>query len=178
MTQSVEGSNAGAHERRRFFRGQFGRNVGYRLFRREYELRVSAVIADTRNLQLRAGYEIAAPAGFANAAMAGLPSDAYPIADFPRLSVFSERIDHAGDLVTGRTWIDDSRKEAVFGYRIAMTDAAGLNFDSNGSGAGLAGPLLGQFEFSTRAIHLYFFHKQHLLQRTNYAVLASAPRRQ
>ena len=65
-------------------------------------------------------------------------SDSDPIADFPRLGVFPERIDHAGDLVAGRTWIYDSWKLALFGHRVAMTDATGLNLDSDLRGGGLA----------------------------------------
>jgi hypothetical protein len=95
--------------------------------------------------------------------MSALPSDSNPIADFPRPSVFSKRIDHAGDLVPGGTWISDSRKEALFGYRVAMTNAAGLDFDSYLSGARIAYGLFAKLEISTSAFHTHRFHKQALL---------------
>jgi hypothetical protein len=43
-----------------------------------------------------------------------------------------------------------------------MADAAGLNFDTDVSGSGLARRFLDQFEVSTGASHSYLFHEHNL----------------
>jgi hypothetical protein len=89
-----------------------------------------------------------------------MPSNSYSIAYFPRIRIFSERIDHTGNLVAGRVRIDDTREESFFGHRVAVTDPACLNPDSHRAAGRLRRPFLDQFEASTGAINAYDFHRQ------------------
>jgi hypothetical protein len=91
-----------------------------------------------------------------------MPTDSHPIAGFPGLSALSDGVDHAHDFVAGRARVDDSREEAILGHRIAMTNAAGLNFHSDVSGGGLTDRLFNQFKVSTGAFYLDFLHERNL----------------
>ena len=91
-----------------------------------------------------------------------MPSDAYTVADFPWIGSFTDRVDHARDLMPRRSRIGDSGHDAFLGYDVAMTDAAGLNFDSHGAADRLGHRLFGQAEISASAIHTHYFHRQPL----------------
>jgi hypothetical protein len=66
-----------------------------------------------------------------------MPAYSDPVANLPWVSVGSERVDDSGDLVTGRSRIDDSWPGAVLGKRVTVTDTACLNFDSGETAARL-----------------------------------------
>jgi hypothetical protein len=91
-----------------------------------------------------------------------VPANANAIADFPPLCVCSERIDHAGDLMTGRARVSDSWKEAFFGHRVAMVNAAGLYPDPGVSGGRLTYRIVDQLEAFTGASNSHFFHDENL----------------
>jgi hypothetical protein len=59
-----------------------------------------------------------------------MPSNSHSIPGFPWIGIRTYRIDHPRDFVPWRARIDDSWKDSLLGYDVAMTDAASLNPDS------------------------------------------------
>src|SRR5262249_6199476 len=114
VAERVEGGDSGTHERRGFFWSKFVGDAGEHLLRRHQKLRVAAIIANSRYLQVHAGDEIAAAARLAFPEIPAMPTYPDAVADFPRIGVLPQGIDDAGDLVAGHPWIDDPRKSPIF----------------------------------------------------------------
>src|SRR5215471_6606826 len=96
VTQCVEGSDARTHKGCSVFRGERVWNTSERHYRYGYVLSVAAVVADARNLQFHAGYEIAATARLAFSAVPAVPAYPDAVADFPWIRIGSERVDDPG----------------------------------------------------------------------------------
>src|SRR5579885_730429 len=158
VAQGIERGDARAHQGRRLLRGQFIGNMRKRFDRHGHELRIPAIVGDARNLQVHAGDEIAPPAPLAFAAVPAVPSDSDPISRLPRPSAFAHGVDHAGNLVAGRTRISDSGPGTFFGERIAMADAASLNPDPHPSRRRFIRAFFDWFETSAGLFHLHLLH--------------------
>jgi hypothetical protein len=78
-----------------------------------------------------AGEEIAAPAVFAESALAPVPPDADTITHRPSLHARSDGIDAADHFVARDTRQYCARKLRVPDHRVAVTDAAGFDLDAN-----------------------------------------------
>jgi hypothetical protein len=74
--------------------------------------------------------------------MAAVPAHAHALARLPLRNASAHRIHYADDFVTGDAGVLQSRPVAFLYQRIAVANAAGLNFDSH-----LAGSWLGNFTF-------------------------------
>src|SRR5271163_4041541 len=146
VPQRVEGRDAGAHQGSGFFRPQRAGDMGERLDRRDHVGRVAAVVADAWDLQKSAIDIIAAAAWIALEAISAVPSEADAIADSPIARIFAERLDDAGDFMSGRARIGDARPRAVLGEEIAVTYAACVDFDSDLSARWFEDFFFDQFE--------------------------------
>src|SRR5271163_1616469 len=119
-----------------------------RLDRRYHVRGVAAVVGDAGDLQKSAIDKIAAAAWIALEAISAVPSDADAIADFPITHFFAERLDHAGDFMSGRARIGDAGPCALLGEQVAVTYAARLNFDSNMSARGFEDFFIDDFKWT------------------------------
>ena len=146
VPQRVEGRDAGAHERSRFFRPQRVGDMRERLDRRDHVGRVAAVVADARDLQKSAIDKIAAAAWIALEAISAVPSDADAIADFPIARFVADRLDDAGDFMSRRARVGDAGPCALLGKQVAVTYAARLDFDPNLSARRVEDFLVDEFE--------------------------------
>src|SRR5579863_684103 len=90
-----------------------------------------------------------------------MPSDADPIADLPSRHARADRIDDARDFMTGHARIFDTGKETLLDDRIAMTNPAGLNLETNFSGIGSRDVALHDFDRTIRANDLCSSHLRH-----------------
>jgi len=61
-----------------------------------------------------------------------------------------------------RARIYDPRPAPFFGKNVAVTDAAGLNRDSDASGVRITHTFFDQFEIPASALHAYLLHEQNL----------------
>jgi hypothetical protein len=64
-------------------------------------------------------------------AIAAEPADADALPRLPWHNAIANRIDDADNLVPGHTRIGDERKNPLYGYRIAVTNAASLDTDTH-----------------------------------------------
>ena len=110
----------------------------------------------------RAAEEIAVAAGIAQTAMSAVPAHAHALAGFPLRHARAHGIHHAHDFMAGHTRILDARPVAFLHQRIAVADAAGLDFDPHLAGGGLWNFTFNDFKRSAGAGDLgsaHFWHK-------------------
>ncbi len=128
VAKTVEGGDAGAHERRRFDRRKFLGHQSQSADGREHVFGVAAIARDAGDVGgSLAGEELAAAAVVAIAAESAVPADADALSGFPSRDAGTNRIDHADDFVSGNAWILDTGEEAVLRHGIAVANAAGLD---------------------------------------------------
>src|SRR5262249_56522214 len=109
---------------------------------------VAAVEGNPGDRAGHTGEEFSAAAVNALPAIAAVPANAHMIARRPAAQAGADGIDDAGHLVTGDARILDSRKNSLFDDRIAVADAAGLDFDPEPSRRRLRDPPFDDFETS------------------------------
>jgi len=161
VAQRVEDGDAGAEERGGFGGGEIVGDCRYRLGGRDHVLGVAAVVSDARNLSVFAEREVAAAAGFAGKIMASMPADSYALAGLPLRDAFADRVDAAGDFVTGDARLPDSGPMTFFHERVAMADAAGFDLDADLPASGFVDVAFDQFKVSTGLAYLDGFHAGH-----------------
>src|SRR4051812_30992198 len=148
VAQGVEGCDAGAEERRGIDRregvGKHRDGAG----RRDHVLSIAAVEADAGDLLRDAGEEIAAAAVDALAAIAAVPADADFLADGEIGDERAEGIDDADNFVAGHSGIFNAGPVSFLDERVAVADAAGLNFDADGAGGGLGDRAFHDFQWA------------------------------
>ena len=137
IPQGIEGGEAGAHQRSRLAVREIGRYQGQRAGGGDHELRVAPVEREARDLASHAGEELAAAAVVAISAIAPVPPDARPLALRPSGDAAAHRIDDPRHLMTGTPGVLDPGKASLFDERIAVADAARLDFDPDRSRARL-----------------------------------------
>ena len=87
-----------------------------------------------------------------------MPSQADPIPGLPERDVGAECVDASGNLVAGHARILNAGPVSLFHQRIAVADAAGLNFNAHLPAAGLRNGTLDDFKISTGLADLDGFH--------------------
>jgi hypothetical protein len=99
-------------------------------------LLVTTVVADAGDFDILAITKIAAAAFAAGVILAAVPAYADALAFLPGGDAGADFVDDAGNFVTGNAGILDSGPETFDGEGVAVTDAAGLDFDADLSGGG------------------------------------------
>src|SRR5580704_17412232 len=95
------------------------------LHRRDHEFLIAAVVANPADYRAGAVREIPFSAGGTRAVLAAMPAHADAFTFFPARHTGSNRIDHAGDLVSGNSRVRNTWKQALFGDHIAVTHSTG-----------------------------------------------------
>jgi hypothetical protein len=118
-------------------------------------------VADAGNFSVLAENEIAAPAGIASETMAAVPSDADALAGFPVRNVGADSVDAAGNFMSRNAWILDAGPMAFFYERVAVADAAGLDFNPDLAAARLGNISFNEFESTAGFADLDSLHFRH-----------------
>jgi hypothetical protein len=158
ISQRVIDGDAGAKQRRGFVGRQI---VGYKRNRfggNDDILGVTSVGVDGGDLLKLAVDEVAAAAGIAGETMAAMPSHADALAGLPLSYVRADGIDSSGNFVAGDAGILKARPASFLYDRIAVADAAGLDFDAHLAATGLGRRPFDNFKISTGFADLDCFH--------------------
>src|SRR5262249_39036866 len=129
VTQRVEGGDARAHQRARVDRAELVWNESEAFVGDHKVVLIAAIHRDAGDQLVGTGHKAATPAPLAVTAIAAEPADADALPGFPFRNLGSNSVDHSGDLMSGNPRIGNSRPVAFFCQRIAVTQAASLNFD-------------------------------------------------
>ena len=92
-----------------------------------------------------------------------MPTHSNALAGFPVRDVGADRVDAAGDFVSGDARILDAGPMAFFHQRIAVTDAAGFDLNAHLVAGGFGDGSLYQFEIAARLCYLDCFHTGHYI---------------
>jgi hypothetical protein len=124
---------------------------------------ITAIKRNAGDLKIhRAAEEIAMATVVTMTAMIPMPSNADALAGFPLRHASADAVHDANNFVTGHARILQTRPMTFLDERIAMADAACLNFDSDLSRTGLGNFTFNQFKRSagTRDLNsAHFCHK-------------------
>src|SRR5205823_17173 len=107
------------------------RNPRQRSCTTDQVVRVAAVRRHARDRLVLAIDQIAAPAGFAVAAVAAEPADADAFTDVPSLHSVAERVDDSRHLVAGHDRIADTGEVPFLGIGVAVANTARLHPDAD-----------------------------------------------
>src|SRR5215470_16042210 len=162
MTQSIECSNSGAHERRGLGSIKRFGNASQRLDRRDHELLIAPVVTDSGNLSIHAVNEIASPARGTSAILTAMPADADPFALPPVLYTSPDRVDDPNHFVSGHARVRYPGKNAFLRGYIAVTDSTRLDANPDLCRARLPDFTFDDFEVRTRLRYLHHFHLCHV----------------
>ncbi len=128
VSKRVIRGDAGAHERARIHRQELLRNRRKRLGGSDHEVRVPAVVRNSRyERRDEAVHEISATARIAAATVPTVPADAYALSRFPSDDARAHRVNDPGDLVPGNSRKLDAGKVSFHRERVAVADATRLN---------------------------------------------------
>src|SRR5439155_22872159 len=94
-------------------------------------------------------------------AMSAMPSDSDALSRCPSRDTCANRIDDAGDFVTEHARVLNAGKDPVLRIRVTVADAAGLNLDSDRSGARLRDITFDELKGALRARDLHATHLRH-----------------
>jgi len=97
-----------------------------------------------------AGEEVTPTARITIAAVSSMPAHPDPLADLPLSDATPDGVDDSGDFVPGDSRVLDAWVETFFREYVAVTDAAGLNLDSDRSRARLRDLAFDQLERALR----------------------------
>jgi hypothetical protein len=161
VAKRIENRDACAKQRRGLGRGDVVWDGCDRLGGRNHVFRVTAVVADGGNFLVLAENEIAAAAGIASETMTAVPPDSDAPAGFPVGNVSTDRVDAAGDFVSGNAWILEAGPMAFLYERVAVADAAGFDFNPDLGAAGLGDVSFDEFEITARFADLDSLHFRH-----------------
>ena len=140
VTEGIEGGEAGAHERGCFLGSEGIGDAGESGDMGDDVRGVAAILGEACDAVFgEAAQKVAAAAVGTVAAVAGVPADADAIADFPvgaggKWAAY--RVNDAGEFVTGDHRVSGTREVAGDSEGVAVADAAGLDADAYGGGAG------------------------------------------
>src|SRR5579859_8181579 len=122
-------------------------------------------MADPGNFAGAAQDKIPAAARLAPEAMAAVPADADALADSPFGDARAERIDLAGDLVSGNARIFQAGPPALFDEQVAMANPAGFDFDAHCAWSRFRHRALDQFPIAAWFADLDDFHMPHRIPK-------------
>jgi hypothetical protein len=136
IAETIESSDAGAHQRRRFHGGQFVGDPRNRFGASDYVVGVASVGGDAgHQTEGLASEEVAAATGVAVAAIAAMPSHSYALAWFPCGDPRAHDVDASHHLVSGNARVLNAGKRSFLGERVTVADAASFHSDSDRSEA-------------------------------------------
>src|SRR5262249_28533589 len=119
------------------------------------------VITQPGDLRVRAVDEVATPTRQATPILTTVPADTDALPRLPRGHVRANLIDHAGNLVARHARVHEAWPAAFPGQDIAVTDAAGLDPNSDVPGTGLRDLALDDLEVGSGLGDLCHFHRRH-----------------
>jgi len=117
-----------------------------------------------------AKHKVATAAGLALEAVSPVPSQADPLASFPKSDVGPNRIDPSGDFMAWHSRILNSGPVPFFHQRVAMADAASFHLNAYLSAAGLWNWAVNNLKIPSGLAHLYGFHAKFLSIRIGMKV--------
>src|SRR5262245_35689319 len=158
ISQSVEDSDARAHERPCLLGRQFFRNRSERLLRGNHVLGVPAIEIYAGDFPVDAHREIASPAVVTSETVSTVPTDANALTRFPGGDTAADCIETSRDLMTWHTRVLESWPPTFFHKHVAMANAAHLHLHPHLSGTGLRNVALDELPFATRFANLRQFH--------------------
>ena len=161
ISQGVERRQPGAHQRRGGAGRQFIRKPCDRAHRRDHVFAVTTIKTDAGHLVRFTSEQIPASARVTSPAVAAVPSDTDPLAGRPADDTFANGINCPGDFVARNARVLNSGPEAFLYERIAVTNAARRDFDSNSSRRGLRYWPFDNFKRSLRTGNLCNAHCSH-----------------
>src|SRR5260370_18499173 len=106
----------------------------------------------------REGKKVASAASLADAAVPSVPADSDTLTLRPFGNARPDSINHADNFVTGDPREFEAGISSLFDKRIAMADAAGLDFDTHRCGTGLGNFPCCNFERPVRTGDLHDAH--------------------
>src|SRR5438105_3222017 len=163
ITKRVIDRDTGAHQRSGFIGGQIVRHKRDGFGRDDDILGIASVKVNAGNFLKLAVNKVAATAGVAGEAMAAVPADTNPLAGLPLGYVGTDCVDAPGDFVAGDSGILHARPAGFLHDRVAVADAAGLDFDAYLAAAGLGSWAFDDFEIAAGLADLDCFHGSLLL---------------
>src|SRR5262245_46588438 len=158
IAQSVENGDACTHERSGFFRRQIAGNRRQCSRGRNHVFLITAVKVDAGNFAFETHGKVAFSTLLAHEAVPTMPTDTNPLTSCPGRHVIAQRIDAPANFMTWNTRILKPRPETVFDEHVAVTDAAGLNFNANLPCAWFRDISLNQFPISAGFTDLRCLH--------------------
>jgi hypothetical protein len=161
MAQGIEGGNSGAKKRSRISWFESIRNCGDGFGLGDHVLLIPAIIVNAGNSFVRAIDEITLAACGAGKVMSAMPADSDALAFFPMGDARAGLVYNSGDFVAGDARVLDTGEDAFLGDHVAVTDAAGLNLDSDLACAGLGDVALDHFKITARLWDDDCFHFCH-----------------
>ena len=93
-------------------------------------------------------------------AVTAMPAHSDPLAQRPSGDVWTDRIDDSRNLVPRNARILEAGPGSLLGKRVAVADAAGLDFDAHRTRAGPRDFALDEFQGAIRADDLYDAHRR------------------
>jgi hypothetical protein len=116
-----------------------------------------------------AGEEIPSAAGIAVSAVPAVPAHSQALARSPSGNTWSDGVDHPNHFMSGNSRVLNPGQVALFGERIAVTDPARLDSDSDGAGGRLRNIALDNLERAIGARHLNATHLGHETMLAGFA---------
>src|ERR1017187_3296734 len=173
VSETVERGDAGAHQRRRFHRGQLLGHPRQRFGARDGVIGIAAVAGDAGDVCGRlAGEEVSAPAVIAVPAVSSVPAQTGALAGRPSGHAGADSIYNPDDLVPGNPRVRYTRKVSFLRQRIAMADSASLHLDSYRPGAGIRDLPFHALKGSPGLGNLHCAHLRHIASNTDLATIA------
>src|SRR5881394_948068 len=161
ISQRVESGDPRAQKRRRVNWRQVIWKSRHRAGGGNHVFAVTAVETNASDLLRLARKQISTPAGIAPSAVSAVPADSNALAWRPSGHSIADGIDGAGDLVPGNARVLNPGPQAFLHERIAVTNAARRDFDSNRSRRGLRYWPFDNFKRSFRTGNLCNAHCSH-----------------
>jgi len=159
VAKGIVCSDPRAHQRRGLDWRKIVRHGRYRNGRRHHVIRVATIERDACNLERDlAADEVAAATCVAISAMAAMPANPDTLADFPLRHSISQRINQADDFMAWNAGILKTGPLALLHQRVTVTNAAGLDFDTDPVAGRLRYIALDNFKRSTWAGYLGCTH--------------------
>lgn len=109
--------------------GQPVGDASHRLEGNHHVVGVAAVLGDAGYATVTAGDEVAPAARLAIFTVPAVPTHSHARSRLPLGDLGADGIDHPGNLVARHARIGAPRPSSLFGQRVAVTQAAGLDFD-------------------------------------------------
>jgi len=161
IAQGIEHGDAGAHQRC----GIGGWKIvgdGSDCFGGDnHVLGITAIEVNSSDLLVAAEHEITAAAVLAHETVTAMPAYADPLSGLPIGNVGADRVDPAGDFMTGNSWILNAGPMSFLDQSIAATDPTGFHLDTHLRTTRVGNVSLDELEGAAGFWYLHCFHARH-----------------